>query len=216
MRLTVNLPRPHTHQSAFMRSPAKRKVICAGRRGGKTVGVASYAVERMLAGRRVLEAAPTADQTNAFWEACKKALQEAIDAKVIYKNETDRVLEMPGGKGRIRAKTAWDADSLRGDYADELILDEYSIMDPSAWDEVGAPMLLDNDGNAIFIFTPKRKNHAHKLYQRAKADTKGRWEAFHFVSHDNPHLSPEALAEITEDMSDEAYQQEILAEFLEG
>ena len=155
MRINITLPSPHPKQLAFLRSPAKRKVICAGRRAGKTTGVASHAIERMLDGRRVLEAAPVADQTDAFWEACKRALQEAIDAKVIYKNETDRVLEMPGGKGRIRAKTAYNADTLRGDYGDDLILDEYSLMDPSAWDEVGAPMLLDNNGNAIFIFTPR-------------------------------------------------------------
>ena len=33
---------------------------------------------------------------------------------------------------------------------------------------------------------------------------------------DNPHLSREALDEITGDLTDEAYRQEIMAEFLEG
>jgi len=215
MDLTIRLHKPHAKQLAFKRSPAKRKVIVAGRRGGKTTGVSDVAVEAMLAGRRVLEAAPTADQTNAFWESCKAALSEAIAAGIIYKNETDRVLRMPDG-AQIKAKTAWDADSLRGDYADLLILDEYSLMDPSAWDEVGAPMLLDNDGDAIFIFTPKRKNHAFNLYQRALGDTTGRWEAWHFTSYDNPYLSESALSEITADMTEDAYRQEIMAEFLEG
>lgn len=198
-----------------MRSPAKRKVCCAGRRGGKTTGMAILAVEKMLDGRRVLEAAPTADQTAAFWNDCKLFLQPLIDADLVTKNETERSLHFVGG-GRIRAKTAWDADSLRGDYADFLILDEYSIMSPSAWDEVGAPMLLDNDGDAAFIFTPKRKNHAFQLYQRAVTDDSGRWAAFHFTSHDNPHLSVAALEEITGDMTADAYRQEILAQFLDS
>jgi len=142
-------------------------------------------------------------------------LAEPIAAGYVYKNETDRLVELPTG-GRIRAKTAWDADSLRGDYADLLILDEYSLMDPSAWNEVGAPMLLDNDGDAVFIFTPKRRNHAYQFYQRAVQDDTGRWAAFHFTSLDNPYLSLSALAEITHDMTDEAYRQEILAEFLEN
>jgi hypothetical protein len=215
MALTVKLPKPHSKQIAFRKSKAKRKVICAGRRGGKTVGMALIAVEQMLQGRRVLEAAPTADQTDAFWRACKRALGEPIAAGVVYKNETERLLEIQNG-GRIRTKTAWDADTLRGDYADLLILDEYSIMSPDAWDEVGAPMLLDNDGDAVFIFTPKRRNHAYRLFARAKADDTGRWEAFHFTSMDNPHLSLAALAEITQDMTEEAYKQEVLAEFLEG
>lgn len=215
MELTIRLPKPHAKQLAFRASKAKRKVVCAGRRGGKTTGMAIIAVEAMLRGRRVLEAAPTADQTNAFWSACKRALAEPAAAGVLYKNETERVLEMPKG-GRIKTKTAFDADSLRGDYADLLILDEYSIMNPDTWDEVGAPMLLDNGGDAVFIFTPKRRNHAYHLFARAQGDDSGRWEAFHFTSFDNPHLDQAALDEITLDMTAEAYRQEILAEFLEN
>ena len=39
---------------------------------------------------------------------------------------------------------------LRGDYADELILDEFQLMNEDIWDAVGAPMLLDNNGDASF------------------------------------------------------------------
>jgi hypothetical protein len=211
----IRLKKPHLKQESFMRSKAKRKCVCAGRRAGKTTGMATYAIEEALNGRRILEAAPTSDQTSAFWDECKKALAAPIAAERIYKNETERLLVFPNG-GRIRTKTAWNADTLRGDHADLLILDEYSIMDPSAWDEVGAPMLLDNNGDAVFIFTPKRRNHAFTVYNRALGDMTGRWEAFHFTSLDNPHLSPDALAEITGDMTENAYKQEILAEFLEN
>jgi phage terminase large subunit-like protein len=214
--IAIDLKEPHAKQLAFGISPAKRKVIVAGRRGGKTTGVAMLAVEAMLYdGRRILEAAPTQDQTEAFWETCKDILADLITAGVLYKNESRHVLEMPNG-ARIRTKTAWDADTLRGDYADLLILDEFADMDPSTWDQVGAPMLLDNDGDAIFIGTPKRKNHFHKQYVKAIGDDTGRWAAWHFTSHDNPYLSEEALAEITADMTADAYQQEILAEFLDN
>lgn len=211
----IVMPTPHSKQAAFLDSPAKRKVIVAGRRGGKTTGVSMLAAEMAMTGRRVLEAAPTADQTGAFWEAVKKYFAQPIQAGVVYKNETDRLLTFPNN-GRIRAKTAWDADTLRGDYADLLILDEYEMMKPNAWDEVGAPMLLDNDGDAVFIGTPMRKNHFHAHYVRALGDTSGRWAAWHFTSFDNPHLSRAALDEITADMTDEAYRQEIMAEFLDN
>jgi len=213
---TVTLDTPHAKQRAFGQSKAKRRVICAGRRGGKTTGVAMLAVEAMLYDeRRVLEAAPTLEQTEAFWDACKSYLSELIVSGLLYKNESRHILEMPNG-ARIRTKTAWDADSLRGDYADLLILDEYATMDPSAWDLVGAPMLLDNDGDAVFIGTPKRRNHFHALYTRAMQDDTGRWGAWQFTSYDNPHLSEEALAEITADLTQDAYRQEIMAEFLEN
>lgn len=196
-------------------SPAKRKVIVAGRRGGKTTGVSMLAADMAMAGRRVLEAAPTADQTSAFWDAVKSYFAEPIAAGVIKKSETTRLLELPEG-GRIRCKTAHDADSLRGDYADLLILDEYELMDPDAWEKVGAPMVMDNDGDAVFIGTPMRKNHFFQAYARALGDTSGRWGAWHFTSHDNPYLPKVALNEIIADMGEEAYRQEILAEFLDN
>lgn len=212
--IEVRLPLPHAKQLAFIDSPAKRKVIVAGRRGGKTTGTTILAVEAALAGRRVLQAAPTSDQTEAFWAGCKTALADLIAAGG-YKNESLRIIELPTG-GRIRAKTAFNADTLRGDYADLLILEEFSLMDPDTWTEVGAPMLADNDGDAVFIFTPKRKNHAYIRYQHAVQDESGRWAAWHFTSHDNPYLPPEALAALAEDMTEEAYQQEILAQFLDA
>lgn len=221
--LTVRLPKPHAKQRAFLRSPAKRRVVKAGRRGGKTVGVSILAVESFLAGKRVLYAAPTQDQVDRFWESCKNALSEGIDAGVFYKNETRHVIELPGTEQRIRAKTAWNADTLRGDYADVLILDEYQLMNEDAWEVVGAPMLLDNNGDAIFVYTPpsfrtagvskaRNKKHATLMFERAKGDTTGRWAAFHFTSHDNPHISTEALEELSGDMTALSFRQEILAE----
>jgi phage terminase large subunit-like protein len=53
------------------------------------------------------------------------------------------------------------------------------------------------------------------MFTKAQADTSGRWAAFHFTSHDNPHISTTALQEITQDMSSLSYRQEILAEDVE-
>ena len=224
--LIVPLRRPHTIQKAFIDSPAKRKVVRGGRRGGKTTGLSILAVEGFLAGRRILYATPTLDQVSRFWHEVKLALTEPIEAGIFYKNETQHIIERPGTEQRIRAKTAWNADTLRGDFADDLLLDEWQLMSEDAWDKVGAPMLLDNDGDAVFIYTPRSFHsrsvskatdpmHAAKLFKKAKADKTGRWEAFHFTSHDNPHISEDALAEITSDMSAIAYRMEILAEDIE-
>lgn len=202
----------HKKQWEFVRSKAKRKVIVAGRRGGKTTGVSVLGAHGLYDGRRALYAAPTQEQTEQVWEYLKEYFWQDISSGNIYKNETRKLMDW---HGRFRAKTAWDADSLRGDYADLLFLEEYSLMNPDAWDKVGAPMLLDNNGDSVFIFTPRYRNHAYHLYLKAK-NNKARWATWHFTSLDNPFLSKEALAEITEDMTEAAYRQEILAEFLEG
>lgn len=213
----------HPKQAAFVESPVKRKVVRAGRRGGKTVGVATLALLAFLAGRRVLYAVPTQEQMDRFWYEVKRALEPALARGDVYKNETRHLIEVPRTENRIRAKTAWNADSLRGDFADVLILDEYQLMNEDAWGVVGAPMMLDTNGDAVFVYTPPSfrtagmskahdRRHAAAFYLQASVDTTGRWQAFTFRSHDNPHLSTEALAAITSDMTSLAYRQEILAE----
>ena len=226
MDFTIELRRPHARQMEFIESPAKRKVIRAGRRSGKTTGIAIFAAQMFMAGRRVLYATPTAEQIERFWFEVTTAFAQPIDAGFLYKNETRHVIEVPRQETRIRAKTAWDANTLRGDYADVLILDEFQLMNEDTWGVVGAPMLLDNDGDAVFIYTPPSLRthsitkandpmYAAKLFKAASEDKSGRWGAFHFTSHENPYISTDALRDIQLDMTPLAYQQEILAEDIE-
>jgi len=227
MKIEIQLSgRKHKIQQEFINCKAKRIMIRAGRRGGKTVGVANRAVMRFLTGRRVLYAAPTAEQVGSFWTTVTTILAELIRQKILYKNETERYIELPGTEQRIKAKTAWNADSLRGDYADDLILDEFQLMSEDIWDAVGAPMLLDNNGDAVFIYTPPSlhsrsvskandRQYAAKLFrlfqEREKTDPE-RYRTFHFSSHENPYISKEALTEISSDMTTLSYRMEILAE----
>ena len=219
----VRLKRPHAQQQAFIESLAKRKIVRAGRRSGKTTGSAIKAIQSFLERKRVLYATPTVDQIGRFWHEVTGALAEPIGAGMFYKNETEHIIEILGTETRIRAKTAWNADTLRGDYADLLILDEWQLMDEDAWEVVGAPMLADHNGDAIFIYTPASLHshstskardplHAARMFKAATLDKTGRWEAFTFPSSANPYISGVALNELTQDMTSLAYRQEILAE----
>lgn len=120
---------------------------------------------------------------------------------------------------------------LRGDSCDLLILDEWQLMNEDVWGVVGVPMLLDSNGDAVFIYTPpslhsrsaskaKDPKHASRMFKKFEremkrainAGTKLRYFAMAGTSHDNPNLSTVALEEITEDMTELAYRQEIMAE----
>jgi len=224
---TINVrlrnPERHEAQKRMVESTAKRLVVKAGRRGGKTVGFSIRAVKKFLEGRRQLYAAPTNEQTDTFWFEVKRALEKPVQAGIFKQNEAEQFIELPGTKQRIKAKTAWNANTLRGDYADDLYLDEFQLMAEDAWDEVGIPMLLDNNGDAVIIFTPpslkssgvskaKDPRHASKLFKKAQEDKTGLWEAIHFTSLDNPFISKEALAIIAGDMSMDSYRREIMAQ----
>jgi len=243
VEVNIQIARAHSEkQDEFIRSVAKRQVIKAGRRFGKTTGAAIKACLAFMgvcpaclgegclvcdnAGKvkpqRVLYAAPTVEQVGKFWYEVVRALGPGVEIGSFKKDETEHIIEVPGTEIRIKSKTAWNANSLRGDFADLLILEEFQMMNEDAWEEVGQPMLLDNNGTAVFIFTPpslksegiskaKDPRHASKMFKRASEDTSGKWETFHFTSYDNPTLSSEALADIAQDMSQDAYRREILA-----
>ncbi|KKM94096.1 hypothetical protein LCGC14_1201720 [marine sediment metagenome] len=216
----VRLPAPHKKQLEFIESEVKRIIVRAGRRGGKTVGVSIRNVKRFLSGRRQLYLTPTSEQLTKWWFEVTMALDPLIRLGVFKKNEAEHFIERVGTEQRIKGKTAWNADTARGDYADDITFDEWQLMDEDAWGLVGAPMLLDNNGDAVFIYTPpslkssggskaKDPRHAAKMFKKAQEDP--RWLAIHFTSKDNPHISKDALEEIVHDMTQLAYQQEILA-----
>lgn len=62
-------------------------------------------------------------------------------------------------------------DSLVGTNPRGVIFSEYSIGDPTAWDYI-RPILAENEGWAIFIFTFRGKNHGYKLYKMAEENDK--------------------------------------------
>jgi hypothetical protein len=176
---------------------------------------ARKAIKEGAAGKKVVYAAPVAQQTDTLWDLCSEWLTDAILTDQVHKNETKRVLSFQNG-GRIVARTAYKPNHLRGTYGDFMIFDEFAYQDPDVWEKVGMPMLLDNGGYAWFPSTPNGRNHFYHLFLRAEADESGRWRAFRFSSLENPHLSQAALDELTVDMLEDDYAQEILAEFVEG
>lgn len=236
-KYSIKLHWPHDKQREFIYSKHKRKLIRAGRRGGKTVGMSMLACLSFLEGKRVLYGAPTIDQLNRFWKEVTTVFNDFIETGLLNKNEAEHFIEMspvglkrfnfgnvPIEKARmmrITAKTCWNPDTLRGDYADLLILDEAQLLQESTWYEVGAPMLVDNNGDAAIIYTPPSlmsgasratdPRWVSKLFRDAMQDGEY-WKAFHFTTWDNPFVSKEALKEVTKDMSLESFRREILAE----
>ncbi|HVI09592.1 MAG TPA: terminase family protein [Candidatus Binatia bacterium] len=222
---SVHLLDPFDKQRLLIDSPLKRKMVRAGRRGGKTTGIAILASEECVEKkRRVLYAVPTADQLARFWHETVIAFAELIEFGIVKKYESEKIIEYPGTEQRIRAKTAWNADTLRGDYGDLIILDEFQLMNEDTLEVVVYPMLIDNGGDLVLIYTPPRlhsrsaskatdKRHAAKMYKAKSEDP--RWLTMSWTSHDNPHLSREGLNEVAADMTSFAYRLEIMAEDIE-
>lgn len=63
-------------------------------------------------------------------------------------------------------------DSLVGTNPIGCIFSEYSLHDPGAWDLL-RPILLENGGWALFIYTARGRNHGHTLVEMARKNP--RW-----------------------------------------
>ena len=244
-RLAVRTP--HPQQCKLVYPPAKFAIYRIGRRWGKTTGASILALQRFHSGirsflkggsgdiGRVLYAGPTSEQTDAFWTEIKMAVHDMVEDRFLYLNETKRFVELhrrviravsSGYKPsmRIKAKTAFNADTLRGDWGGLLILDEFQLMNEDAWATIGEPMLLDVDGDAVFLYTPPHphsrsmskatdKLHAAKMYKEKRDDPE--WFCMHSSSFDNPHLPRSGLERTRRQMSSQAFEMEIMARDLD-
>lgn len=83
-------------------------------------------------------------------------------------------------------------DNLVGAGVAGVTFSEFALANPSAWAFI-RPMLLENEGWAAFITTPRGNNHAKSLYDMAKKDP--RWFAEVISVHDTGALTQEQLDE---------------------
>jgi phage terminase large subunit-like protein len=108
-----------------------------------------------------------------------------------------------------------DPDAARGMKIRFAVLDEYADMPPRVWPEIIRPALADVRGGALFIGTPKGRNHFYNLVEEAIGQAE--WGVFNYSMDDNPLIQAEerkALAAEYARGSSDLYDQEIQAKFI--
>ena len=102
-------------------------------------------------------------------------------------------------------------DSKMGTNPMGCVFSEYSLQNPAAWDHI-RPILRENKGWAVFNFTPRGRNHAHKLYKMAKGNPK--WFCEVLTIKDTGLLTEEDIEEERlSGMSDNMILQEFFCDF---
>lgn len=102
---------------------------------------------------------------------------------------------------------------MRGETLDGLCIDEYRQQHPEMWPMVLRSMLSRRKGWAEFLSTPNGFEHFYDLFQLAKNDPTGEWEAFHAPSTEAWWWTPEEIASAKATMTEAQFAQEIMAEF---
>lgn len=167
---------------------------------------------------------PQASQARkAIWEAVNphngmRRIDEAFPP-ALRKNTRDQDMMI-----RLKSGATWQVvgsdnfNSLVGSPPAGIVFSEFAIADPLSWAYL-KPILDENDGWAMFITTPRGKNHAYKMYQTGR--TNAEWHAERSSVMETGRFSPAKLAEFRqeyidlfdEETGDAMYQQEYLCSF---
>lgn len=198
-------------QQEVMNATERFKVVAAGRRCGKSRLAAWMLIINALQSKsgHVFYVAPTQGQArDIMWGV----LLELAHPVVSNSHVNNMQIKLING-ATISLKGADRPDTMRGVSLKFLVMDEYADMKPSVWEEVLRPALADQKGHALFIGTPKGRNHFYELYKYAELGNDDTYRGWHFTSYDNPLLDPEEIDTAKQSMSSYAFRQEFMASF---
>lgn len=229
----------HEGHKEVLSDAARFKVLACGRRWGKTLLTSLIALAVLMQmNRRVWIVAPD-------YGLCEKVFRELYSILVIQlqiirpgkpgggraRNQAgDYYLETPWGSV-LEAKSMQNPDSLAGEANDLVIIDEAALTPnvEDIWMQMIRPTLMDKEGSAIFISTPRGKNSFYKMYMFGQVGRKQRdgkleivldedtgvtndmrdWSSFQRTSYDNPLLS--SNPEKSKEEVDAAYRAAVLS-----
>lgn len=210
MELNFNL---HSKQLEVYSSPARFKVVAAGRRFGKsylaTVTLILAALSSPSKTAKVWYIAPTYGQAeDIMWDM----MMEIGGNLIINKWKNKLTVELVNGC-KITLKGADKPDTLVGSGLWHVVLDEFADMKPEVWEQSIRPALADHKGSALFIGTPEGLNHFYEVWLQGRNEAFVDWESFQYNSVDNPIIDEDELKEAAMVMTKELYEQEFEASF---
>lgn len=196
----------------FHRRADRWGVMVCHRRAGKTVACINELILRALYTKKkrakFAYIGPFRQQAKeTAWEYLKDFTKTFCKGQP---RESELRITLPND-ATITIYGADNPDSFRGMYFDGVVIDEYGDIRPTLWHQVILPALLDRGGWAVFIGTPKGKNHFYRMYKRACEE--GGWFHMKLKASESGLLTEEALAMARAEMEDEAWQQEMECDF---
>lgn len=201
----------HEKQLEIFNDPHRFKVVAAGRRFGKSrLAAWTLIIEALKSTEKdVFYVAPTYQQArDILWSLLKEIGHEVIASA----HENTSVLTLINGR-KIYLKGSDRPDTLRGVGLAYVVIDEYADMKPQVFEQILRPALADVQGGALFIGTPKGRNHFYELFKFSEAGKDPQWAAFHYTSYDNPLLPKSEIEAAKNSMSSFAFRQEFMASF---
>jgi hypothetical protein len=206
---------PRLQFEAFHARVERWALIVAHRRFGKTVGCLQETIGRALhtekPNSRYVYLAPYREQAKRVAFDYLIRFTEGIR---IASSIADLSVTLPGDR-KIFLAGADNADNLRGQYFDGIVIDEPGNMRPSVFTEVIRPALADRRGWAVFIGTPNGKNEFWEFNETARKSAGGPdgWFYLNLKASETGILPQSELDDARAVMSEDEYAQEFENDF---
>lgn len=209
---------PHAFQRKFHQSPARHRIVVAGRQSGKTLAAvhecANWAMSAPITWPSVKF--PQYFWTTAYDKTRGKAWRDFganVPKEIIARShESEAWFELKNGS-RISMRSAEGMTSLVSETLHGLVCDEFCQYRPQVYDEYLAPMLATTGGPVVFVGSPWGMNWGYETYMKGLVPLPG-WQSFHWTSYDSPYIDKLWLAERKIDTADRSFRQQYMAEFL--
>ena len=158
--------------------------------------------------------APTYRQAKSIvWTDPNMLFRYLPEALIKKRNETELYVQLFNGS-MIVIKGADDPDTLRGGDYKGVIFDEWSLNPTDrGWTEIVRPILsMDKERWAVFLFTPKGRNHCWQMWNAC--ENWDDWTRFQFNVDDTKLVPPEELKQASREMPESLYRQEFFCDFV--
>lgn len=204
----------HPAQQIIADDTHRFKVVCCGRKTGKTRLGGREIVERMMRGQRCASLAPSYEETRMIWDD----LMQTLPSDLIQHQDASRLKLTLTTVGSYQA---WSMDGKSVNKArphsyDFILVDEAAFV-PNLldhWQKVLRATLARYQGEAWFLSTPDGFNDFHTLASKGLDPSDTEWAYFNFPTSANPHIPLEEIEAAKRDLPERTFRQEFLAEFI--
>jgi len=211
-------PRPHQQKLwTYLQGGGRRAVAVWHRRAGKdslAINFAACAAQKRVA--NYWHMLPTTAQgRKVVWEGIdgngRRVIDQAFPKSIRTGKLDDEMLLRLEGGSTWQVVGSDNFDRLVGANPAGIVFSEWALADPRAWDYI-RPILAENNGWALFIYTPRGRNHGAAMFDMASA-TPG-WFAERLTVDDTGAIPPERIEEERRSgMADELIRQEYFCSF---